>query len=53
VFVNDDAVLALAIAAQVDLSISGDADLLVLGSHSGIAIVDAAGALATLTESEA
>jgi len=49
---DDDAVLALAIAAQVDLIVSGDADLLILGNHSGIAIADAANALARLTETE-
>jgi putative PIN family toxin of toxin-antitoxin system len=33
---DDDAVLALAVAAQADLIISGDADLLVLGAYAGI-----------------
>jgi uncharacterized protein len=41
----DDAVLALAKAAQADLIVSGDADLLVLGAHAGIRIVNAADAL--------
>jgi uncharacterized protein len=41
----DDAVLALAAAAQVDLIISGDADLLTLGSYAGIPIVDPAEAI--------
>jgi putative PIN family toxin of toxin-antitoxin system len=39
---TDNAVLALAAASQADLIISGDADLLTLGSHAGIPIVDAA-----------
>ncbi len=42
---DDDAVLALALAAQVDLIVSGDDDLLVLGSFEGIPIVNAAEAL--------
>ena len=33
---SDDAVLALAVASQADLIITGDADLLTLGSHAGI-----------------
>lgn len=36
---DDDRVLALAIAAQVDLIVSGDDDLLSLGSFEGIRIV--------------
>jgi putative PIN family toxin of toxin-antitoxin system len=46
---DDDAVLALAVAAQPDLIISGDADLLTLGSHAGIPIVTPAEALARLS----
>ena len=42
---DDDAVLALALAAKVELIVSGDDDLLVLGSFEGIPIVDAAQAL--------
>jgi putative PIN family toxin of toxin-antitoxin system len=42
---SDDAVLALAVASQVDLIITGDADLLTLGSYAGIPIVDAAEAI--------
>jgi uncharacterized protein len=42
---DDDAVLALAVACQADLIVSGDADLLTLGAHAGIPIVDAANAL--------
>jgi putative PIN family toxin of toxin-antitoxin system len=45
---DDDAVLALAVAAQADLIISGDADLLALAGHAGIPIVDAAAAIAQL-----
>jgi uncharacterized protein len=36
---DDDAVLALAIAARADLIVSGDRDLLDLKSFQGIAIV--------------
>jgi putative PIN family toxin of toxin-antitoxin system len=43
---DDDAVLALAVAAQANLIVSGDADLLILGTHAGIPIVDAAAAVA-------
>jgi len=43
---DDDAVLALAVAAQPDLIISGDDDLLVLGAHAGIPIVSPRRALA-------
>jgi putative PIN family toxin of toxin-antitoxin system len=46
--VDDDAVLALAAASLADLIISGDADLLILGSHAGIPIVTAANALAEI-----
>jgi putative PIN family toxin of toxin-antitoxin system len=42
---SDDAVLALAAASQADLIITGDADLLTLGSHAGIPIVDPAEAV--------
>jgi uncharacterized protein len=42
---SDDAVLALATASQADLIITGDADLLVLGSHTGIPILNAAQAV--------
>ena len=38
---DDDAVLACALAARADLVVSGDDDLLVLGSFNGIAIVTA------------
>jgi putative PIN family toxin of toxin-antitoxin system len=36
---DDDAILALALAAQADLIISGDDDLLALGHHRDIPIV--------------
>ena len=42
---DDDAVLACALAAQADLIVSGDADLLVLKQFQGIRIVTAAQAL--------
>ncbi len=38
---DDDAVLALALRAQADVIVSGDKDLLVLGSFEGIAIMQA------------
>jgi uncharacterized protein len=46
---DDDAVLALAAASQADLIISGDADLLVLGSYAGIPILLPAAAVARLS----
>ena len=42
---SDDAVLALAAASLADLIITGDADLLALGSHAGIPIINAAEAI--------
>jgi uncharacterized protein len=45
---DDDAVLALAAAAQPELIISGDRDLLSLGTHAGIPIVTPADALARI-----
>ena len=36
---DDDEVLALAIAARVDLIVSGDGDLLSLGSFAGIPVI--------------
>ena len=42
---DDDAVLALAVAARGDLIVSGDDDLLVLGSHGGIPIINPAQAV--------
>jgi uncharacterized protein len=46
---SDDEVLALAAASQADLIITGDADLLTLGSHAGIAIIDPAEALTRIS----
>lgn len=48
---DDDQVLAAAIAGHADLIVSGDDDLLVLGSHQGIAIVVAHEAMRILRES--
>jgi uncharacterized protein len=48
---DDDAVLALAIAAQVDLIVSGDEDLLSLISFEGIAILNPAMALQRVMDS--
>lgn len=45
---DDDAVLALAVAAQADIIVSGDGDLLVLGTYAGIPIVNPARTLAML-----
>jgi predicted nucleic acid-binding protein len=45
---DDDNVLALAVAAQVDCIVSGDDDLFVLGAYEGIPIVTPAQAFATL-----
>jgi putative PIN family toxin of toxin-antitoxin system len=42
---DDDAVLALAIAANADLIVTGDSDLLTLGTHAGIPIANPAEAL--------
>jgi uncharacterized protein len=42
---DDDHVIAAAVAAQADLLVSGDRDLLALGSHAGIHIVAPAEAL--------
>jgi predicted nucleic acid-binding protein len=44
--IDDDQVIAAAVAAQADLIVSGDRKhLLPLGNHAGIAIVDVAEAL--------
>ena len=42
---DDDEVLALALAAKVNLIVSGDNDLLVLGSFEGVPIIDPAEAV--------
>ena len=46
---DDDHVLACALAAQADLIVSGDADLLVLEQFQGIRIVTAAQAVRSIT----
>lgn len=43
---DDDAILALAVAARADFVVTGDADLLTIGSYAGIAIIDATEAVA-------
>lgn len=48
---DDDAVLALAMAAQADLVISGDDDLLCLSSFEGIPVLTPAQALQRVLES--
>jgi uncharacterized protein len=48
---DDDAVLALAVATQADLIVSGDDDLLSLVSFEGIAILTPAQALQRVLES--
>jgi predicted nucleic acid-binding protein len=45
---DDDVVLAVAVASRADLIVSGDADLLALGAHAGIPILDPAAALARI-----
>jgi uncharacterized protein len=47
---DDDQVLALALAAKAELIVSGDADLLSLGTFEGIAIVAPADAMRLLIE---
>jgi uncharacterized protein len=42
---DDDTVLALALAARADLIVTGDRDLLSLGSYDGIPILDPAAAV--------
>ncbi len=46
--VDDDHVIAAAVAAGATLIVSGDPDLLSMGSHQGIAIVSAAMAVETV-----
>jgi putative PIN family toxin of toxin-antitoxin system len=50
---DDDRVLALAVAAKVDLIVSGDADLLSLGNFEGIDIVAPSEALRRIAASGA
>lgn len=45
---DDDAILATALAAQADLLVTGDKELLVLGSYEGISIVTPTECLARL-----
>jgi putative PIN family toxin of toxin-antitoxin system len=45
---DDDLVLALAVGARADLIVSGDADLLALGSYAEIPILDPASAVARI-----
>ena len=49
---DDDDVLALALAAQADLIVSGDQDLLVLGQFQGIPIATARQALDQLSATQ-
>ena len=48
-YLTPDEVLALAAVSQADLIITGDADLLTLGSHAGIPIIDPAEALTRIS----
>lgn len=45
---DDDQVIAAAIAANAEIIVTGDADLLSMGSHQGIAIITAAQAVQRL-----
>jgi predicted nucleic acid-binding protein len=47
---DDDRVLAWALAAQADLIVSGDSDLLNLQAYQGIPIVGAAEALKRIAQ---
>lgn len=47
---DDDAVLACALAAQADLIVSGDSDLLTLQEYEGIRIVNATTAISLLKQ---
>lgn len=46
---DDDAVLACAVAAQAEVIVSGDSDLLALESYKGIPIITAAQLMARIT----
>ena len=48
--IDDDAVIACALAAQADLIVSGDAHLLNLKHYQGMRIIDAAEALRALAQ---
>ncbi len=45
---DDDQVIAAAIAANAEIIVTGDTDLLSMGSHQGIAIITAAQAVQRL-----
>ncbi len=45
---DDDQVIAVAVAARAEIIVSGDSDLLSMGSHQGINIVSAAVATETI-----
>ena len=45
---DDDIVIATALAARADMIVTGDMDLLTLGSHNGIQIMNAHDTVATL-----
>jgi len=45
---DDDHVIACAVAAQAEIVVSGDAELLVLGHHGDIRIINAASAAAAI-----
>jgi putative PIN family toxin of toxin-antitoxin system len=49
---DDDAVLACALAAGADLIVSGDVDLLALGSFRNIPIINAAAAVRRIAEAQ-
>lgn len=49
--IDDDHVIAAAVAAQADFIVSGDRHLLTLGIHHGIRIITAAEALQTVSAS--
>ncbi len=49
---DDDHVIAAAVAAGATLIVSGDSDLLSMGSHQGIEIVSAAMAIETIAPSQ-
>ena len=45
---DDDHVIAAAVTAHADFIVSGDSDLLLMGSHQGVSIITAAMALVAL-----
>lgn len=46
---DDDQVIAAAVAARADLVVSGDSDLLSMGSHHGVPIITVAQAVHTIS----